>query len=100
MLRQIPNLRRITVSPFADAAECAGRIGADHVLSYRSSPADMVDYGFAPDWILAILRRDLAACQACHADIPLKDVETVQGDPNRVRQWVALTRQVIDEVRG
>jgi hypothetical protein len=25
-------------------------------------------------------------------------VETVQGDPNRVRKWVELTRQVIDEV--
>ena len=25
-------------------------------------------------------------------------VETVQGDPNRVRKWVKLTRQVIDEV--
>jgi hypothetical protein len=100
ILRQIPNLRRIAVSPFADAAKCAEQIGADYVLSYRPSPADMVGYGFDPDRILSILRRDLTACKACHTDITLKDVETVQGDPNRVRQWVALTRQVIDEVHG
>jgi hypothetical protein len=100
ILRQIPNLRRIAVSPFSNAAKCAERIGADYVLSYRPSPTDMVGYGFDPERILAILRRDLGACRACHTDITLKDVETVQGDPNRVRQWVVLTRQVIDEVHG
>ena len=100
ILRQIPNLRRIGVSPFADAAKCAEQIGTDYVLSYRPSPADMVGYGFDPDRILSILRRDLRACKACHTDITLKDVETVQDDPTRVREWVKLTRQVIDEVSG
>jgi len=100
ILRQIPNLRRIAVSPFADAARCAEQIGTDYVLSYRPSPADMVGYGFDPDRILSILRRDLQACKPCHTDITLKDVETVQGDPTRVREWVKLTRRVIDEVYG
>ena len=100
MLRQIPNLRRIAVSPFANAARCAEQIGGEYVLSYRPSPADMVGYGFDPDRIRAILRRDLQVCRAngCHTDITLKDVETVQGDPNRVKNWVSITRDVIDEV--
>lgn len=100
MLRQIPNLRRIAVAPFADAARCAERIGRDYVLSYRPSPTDMVGYGFDRERIQAILKRDLAACKGCHVDITLKDVETVEGDPDRVRKWVALTREVIDEVFG
>jgi len=33
-------------------------------------------------------------------DITLKDVETVEGDPDRVRQWVALTREVIADLFG
>ncbi len=98
MLRAIPNLRRIAVSPFADAARCAEQIGTDYVISYRPSPADMVSYGFDEDRIRAILRRDLAACRGTHVDITLKDVETVEGDPRRVKRWVELTRQVIDEV--
>ena len=96
MLRQIPNLRRIAVSPFADVARCAEQIGDDYVLSYRPSPADMVSYDFNPDRIRRILRRDLEACRNCHTDITLKDVETVQGDPDRVRRWVALTREIVD----
>ncbi len=100
MLRQIPNLRRIGVSPFADAARCAEQIGTDYVLSYRPSPADMVGYGFDEDRIRSILKRDLTACKACHTDITLKDVETVQRDPQRVRNWVVLTRRIIEEVYG
>lgn len=100
ILRQIPNLRRIAVSPFANPAKCAEQIGTDYVLSYRPSPADMVSYGFDPDRIRTILRRDLQACKECHTDITLKDVETVECDPNRVRDWVKITRQVIDEVYG
>jgi hypothetical protein len=98
MLRQIPNLRRIGVSPMANVARCAEQIGTDYVFSYRPSPADMVSYGFDTERIGSILRRDLQACKKCHTDITLKDVETVQGDPERVRKWVTLTRQIIDEV--
>lgn len=98
ILRQIPNLRRIAVSPFANVAKCAEQIGRDYIFSYRPSPADMVSYGFDPERIRKILKNDLEACKNCHVDITLKDVETVQRDPERVRKWVALTRQVIDEV--
>ncbi len=98
MLRQIPRLRRIAVSPFADVARCAEQIGTDYVISYRPSPSDMVGYGFEPARIRAILARDLTACRGLHVDITLKDVETVQRDPTRVPRWVALTRQIIDEV--
>jgi hypothetical protein len=95
VLRQLPNLRRIAVSPMANVARCAQQIGADYVLSYRPSPSDMVGYDFDPDRIRRILHRDLDACQGCHVDITLKDCETVQNDPNRVRQWVQLAREAI-----
>ena len=102
MLRQIPNLRRIAVSPFADVARCAEQIGEAYVLSYRPSPTEMVGYDFDPDRIRTILRRDLLACRAngCHVDITLKDVETVENDPTRVDRWVQITRQVIEEIYG
>ncbi|MBI2191309.1 MAG: hypothetical protein HYU36_04925 [Planctomycetes bacterium] len=97
VLRQIPNLRRIAAAPAANVARCAEQIGTDFVLSYRPNPTDMVAYGFDRDRIRRILRRDLSACRGCHVDITLKDVETVQGDPDRVRQWVQLVREVSED---
>ncbi len=98
IITRLPNLRRIAVPPAANVAANAERIGSRYVISYRPSPADMVSYGFDEERISSILRRDLAALRGLHFDITLKDVETVERDPARIRQWVALTRRMIDEV--
>ena len=94
MLRQIPNLRRIAVAPAADVASCAEQIGTDYVISYRPSPADMVGYGWDEQRVRAILKKDLDALQGCLFDITLKDVETVQYDPSRIRKWVRIVREM------
>ncbi|NLE55227.1 MAG: hypothetical protein GX617_09840, partial [Lentisphaerae bacterium] len=57
-------------------------------------------YGFSAERIRSILRRDLGYCRDCQVDITLKDVETVAGDPQRVRLWVEITRSVIAELWG
>ena len=80
----------------ADVAKCAEQIGQDYVLSYRPSPTDMVGYGFDPAKARDMLMRDLDACGDCHVDITLKDVETVQGDRERIRRWTEVTREVIE----
>jgi hypothetical protein len=98
MLRKIKNLRRIAVSPFADVRSCAEQIGMDYVVSYRPSPADMVSYGLDEVRIRKILTRDFGYLRNSIFDITLKDVETVQKDPDRIRKWVALTRTIIDSV--
>jgi hypothetical protein len=102
VLRQIPNLRRIAVSPMANVKECAERIGDDYVFSYRPSPSDMVGYGWDEARARRILRDDLEVCKAnnCHVDITLKDVETVQGERQRLFDWMRVAREVIDEVYG
>jgi len=98
LLRQIPNLRRIAVSPFANVKKCAEQIGDQYIISYRPNPADMVSYGFDRERIRTILKRDLEACRNCFVDITLKDVETVESDPKRIQKWVDITRSVIDEI--
>lgn len=102
MLRQVSNLRRISVTPFADVRSCAEQIGRDYILSYRPSPSDMVGYQFDRDFVYRKIRSDLEICREynCHVDITLKDVETVGNDPDRVRNWVAVTREVIGDLYG
>jgi hypothetical protein len=96
VLRRIPNLRRIAVSPFADVKRSVEHIGTDYIISYRPSPADMVSYGFNEERIRSILRRDFDVLQGTHFDITLKDVETVQKEPERISRWVQIVREEID----
>jgi hypothetical protein len=97
LLRRVRNLRRIAVSPFSDVAACAQQIGRDYVISYRPSPADMVSYRFDEQRVRSILRRDLTSLRGCIFEVTLKDVETVERDPNRVRRWVELTREMLSQ---
>lgn len=95
MLRQIPNLRRIAVTPTADIKRCAEQIGGDYVVSWRPNPTDMVCAAFDERRIRRIIREGLAACRSnnCIVDISLKDVETVQGEPARLARWVQIVRE-------
>jgi hypothetical protein len=96
-LRRIRNLRRIAVTPSADVARCAEQIGQDYVLSWRPNPSDMICCGFDPDHIRKVVRNGMEASRGCHVDITLKDVETVQGHPENLREWVRIVRDISDE---
>jgi hypothetical protein len=99
ILRKIPNLRRIAVSPFANVASCAEQIGTDYIVSYRPSPADMVSYRYDEERIKRIISKDVDVMRRndCHFDVTLKDVETVEKDPTRIKRWVALTRKCLEQ---
>ncbi len=94
LLRAIPNLRRIAVSPMANVAACAAQIRGDYVVSYRPSPADTVCCGFNEQRIRDILRRDINSLRAngCFFEINMKDIQTLQGEPDRIRRFVAIAR--------
>ncbi|MFO7535005.1 MAG: hypothetical protein R6X19_04870 [Kiritimatiellia bacterium] len=40
------------------------------------------------------MKRDLEACRGYPVDVTLKDVETVEGDPKRVKRWVEIAREI------
>jgi hypothetical protein len=95
--RRVKNLRRIAVSPMADAKQCIEQIGEDYVISWRPSPAEMVCTGFDENRIRRITRETLQQARGLHIDITLKDVQTVQNDPRRFKEWTRITREVTEE---
>jgi hypothetical protein len=97
LLRRLRNLRRIAVTPRADVWQCAAQIGRDYVISWRPNPAEMICCGFDPEHIRRVVRDAMEACKGLHVDITLKDVETVQHQPERLREWVRIVRAVSDD---
>ncbi len=97
MLRQIPRLRRIAVTPRADVWKCAEQIAGDYVISWRPNPADMVCVGWDPDRVRRIIRDGMEACKGQCVDVILKDIDTVQNDPQRLVEWVKIVRGIVDE---
>jgi hypothetical protein len=95
LLRQIPNLRSIAVTPMADPVKCAEQIGTDYFASWRPSPADLVSTEWNEPRMRKILRHGLDAFDAngCRTCILLKDIENVNREPDRLRRFVAVARE-------
>jgi len=100
MLRQIPNLRRIAVTPVANVRRCAEQIGTDYIFSYRPNPSEMVCCGFDPEHVRRVITGALKDSNGCFVDITLKDVQTVEGQPERLREWVRIVREVAGKFAG
>lgn len=94
MLRQFKNLRSIAVTPTADVRACAEQIGRNYVISWRPNPTDMVCAGWDEGRIRRIVGDGLKACQGGFVHLHLKDVETVQGEPDRLARWVRIVRDL------
>ena len=102
VLRSLKNLRRIAVSPFADAAKCAEQIGGDYVLSWRPNPSSACSYGVDEDFI----RRELNTAAdhfdrcGCVWDVTLKDLETTGSDPTAIVRWTKIVREELEKRYG
>ena len=99
-LKQIPNLRRVSISPWADIPKCAAGLGGRYLSSYKPHPSALS--GTAVDW--ALLRKhmvdDLGVMKAhgCVVEIIMKDLHTIEHDPSRLDRWVETARAAINEV--
>ncbi len=98
ILREVKNLRQISVTPAADLERCAEQIGSDYVISWRPNPTDQVCATFDRERVRRLIAegRDVLEKHGCHYEINLKDVLTVQGERERLREWVRIVRSVID----
>ena len=96
LLRTVPNLRSIAVTPAADTKECARQIGKDYVMSWRPDPADSVCMDWNEERLRRLLREGIEACSDGYYHIFLKDIETVQGETDRLKRFVDITREELD----
>ncbi|MCX6992967.1 MAG: hypothetical protein NT011_07470 [Kiritimatiellaeota bacterium] len=102
VLRRIRNLRRISISPWADIRKSAERIGREFVLSCKPLPTVVCTERMDE----AAIRRHLVEVftitrrHDCRVEVMLKDLHTVRHEPERLRRWVELAKQARTEVYG
>ena len=92
------NLRRISITPWADVDVAADEIGADYVLSYKCNPAFVAGGHLDEAPARAEVKRVLAACNRNHTpcEFILKDISTVNKRPQALAEWVNMVNDAID----
>ena len=95
-IRTIPNVRKISMSPWADVENGASQIGSDFVFSRKPSPAHLAPDTMNWDETRADLERVRTACAAngCPLEFILKDISTVRYEPQRLWQWADTAMEV------
>jgi hypothetical protein len=97
VLRRIPNLRKISVSPWCDMERVVGEVGGDYVISRKPSPAVLAESEWSPEKARADIRDVLEKTAAgCHVEFIMKDISTVRYDPRRLWEWSEIVMEEIE----
>ncbi len=95
-VRMIPNVRKVSISPWANQERAASLIAGDYVFSRKPNPSFVAMDGFPADEIRADLAatRDMCDRHGCPLELILKDISTVRYEPHRLAEWARIAMDV------
>jgi hypothetical protein len=94
IMKEIPNLRSVSVSGWADFDKIGEMLGKKYVYSRKPTPSYMS--GAQPDWELMEedMKKTYKATKNCNVEILVRDLYTINGDRPRLRKWVDMTKSI------
>ena len=101
VIRAIPNLRKIGVSPWAKEEVMAEQMGGSYVYSRKPNPANVATKT-DPEVIRKEIETSVKLCQkyGCPAEFILKDISTVSHRPENLIVWAQVASEVLDHYYG
>jgi len=99
IIRKLPRVRRISMSPFVEPNEGAEQIGRDFIYSSKPNPS----YLAADTWHIESCREEMVATleaakrNGCVVEFVMKDTHTCRGEPHRYDEWTDLAMQLAEE---
>ena len=97
-VRKIPNVRKISMSPWVDEEIGAAEIKGDYVYSRKPNPALLAWPEFnetaAREHIQMTV--DICARHGCPLELIFKDISTVAYQPQRLWRWAEITMEVVE----
>ena len=92
----IPNIRRISISPWADVDRCAAQLKNKAIFSWKPHPAHLAG-GFHADAVRAYIRHTIDVCKqnGCTLEMVLKDTHTCDGQADRFDQWTRIAEEEV-----
>jgi hypothetical protein len=96
-VRMIPNVRKISMSPWVDEERGAGEIGNTYVYSRKPNPVLVAMEHFNEGKVQEDLTHTLDVCEknGCPLEFILKDISTVRYEPERLTAWAEIAMQVV-----
>ncbi len=98
ILKKIPRLRKISLSPWCDFATMLEAFGDSVVYSVKPSPAILAEETWQPERARQAIRHILDLAQGrAPIEFIMKDISTVRYQPKRLWDWSQI---VMEEIRN
>ncbi len=97
-VKQIPRLRRISMSPWVDIEESAAHLEDQYIFSYKPNPAIMASIEWDPDFVRKGIRDFLEETRGCIVEMVMKDTHTCNHQPQRMTDWVRIAKEEAEAV--
>lgn len=96
-VRKIPNVRKISMSPWVDERRGASEIGRDFVYSRKPNPAHLAWGTFDEAEVRKHLKATVDVCAefGCPLELILKDISTVGYEPQRLWRWAEIAMEEV-----
>jgi hypothetical protein len=96
LLKRIPNLRKVSFSPWNNTRKGITELGNDYVISRKPSPSIFATSTFDPDQARKEIREFLDETgDYCHIEFIMKDISTVKYDPSRLWEWESICMEEV-----
>ena len=95
LLRKIPNLRKVSISPWNDYGRILTAFGGDYVASVKPTPAIFAGDSWNPEEARENLQKALrAGGDFSHIEFIMKDISTVAYKPRNLWAWADIAMDV------
>ncbi|MFH1568072.1 MAG: hypothetical protein ABIL09_08750 [Gemmatimonadota bacterium] len=97
--KRFRNLRKVSITPWADPEIAAGSMGRDYVMSAKPNPAFVGGPTFDPEPVAQEMHRYLRACRrsGTTCEFVLKDISTIANRPENLSRWAQTVEGVISQ---
>lgn len=99
-VRQIPNLRRVSWSPWADPARVPELLGKKYLACIKPSPTPLAGSSFDEETMKSDAHLAVKGSKGGICEFIMKDNHTLGGDGSRLVEWVKTMRREIVRVYG
>jgi hypothetical protein len=102
IMEKIPNLRKVSMSPFINPDEAVANVGNRYVFSYKPNPAVLAEDTWHLDKAEHELENVLSKAKAhgCVVEVIMKDISTVRYQPQRLWEWARMAAEVTERYGG
>lgn len=99
IVRKIKNVRKISMSPWADAERGASQMAGEYVFSAKPNPAFVATDHFDEALVRKELKHIVATCRKYKTpcELILKDISTVKYQPQRLTIWEQIAKEAANE---